>query len=249
LLEAPEAPLLAPDREVAPPGVPGAVGEAVPDAPGAVGDAVEEPGRAGFVPYTPVAGGVVIAPGPVPGAHGTAVPLVPVGIGTLAAPVLRAVVFVSPVGVAPGEGVALAVGVAPGDGVEVAPGDGVELVVGAEPMVAVLFAPDEALLAPLAAVVPPDGGVPLDGVAAADPAALPLLAPGTADCDRGPASVAVFTLLFADVVVPVELFAWLVGEVAVLGAVPCIAEAEPTPVTGTHGVVAVGVPAGVVALG
>jgi len=225
LLDAPEAPLVAPDPEVAP-----------PDVPGAVGDTLEEPGCAGFVPDTPVAGGVVIVPGPVPGAHGTAVPLVPVGIGAAAAPVLRAVVFVSPVGVAPGDGVALAVGVAPGDGVEP--------VVGAEPMVPVLFAPDEALLAPLAAVAP------LDGVAAADPAALPLLAPGAADWDRGPASVAVFTLLFADVVVPVELFAWLVGDVALLGEVPCIAEAdEPAPVTGTQGVVAVGVPAGVVALG
>ena len=213
-----------------------------PEVPGAVGDAVDEPGCAGGGPDTPVAGGVVVAPGPVPGAHGTAVPLVPVGIGALAAPVLRAVVFVSPVGVAPGDGVALAVGVAPGDAVE--------FVVGAEPMVAALFEPDPALLVPLAAVVPLDGGVPLDGVATADPAALPLLAPGAADCDRGPASVAVFTLPFADVVVPVELLAWLVGDVALLGGVPCIAEAdEPAPVTGTHGVVAVGVPAGVVALG
>jgi len=181
LLEPPAAPVVAPVPEVAPPDVPGAVGEAVPDVPGAVGEAVPEvpgaegetvddPGWAGVVPDTPVAGGVVTAPGPVPGAHGTAVPLVPVGIGALAAPVLRAVVFESPVGVAPGEGVALAVGAAPGEGVE--------LVVGLEPMVAVLFAPE---------------GVPL--------------APVTADCERGPASVAVFTLLFPDVVVPVELLA------------------------------------------
>jgi len=65
----------------------------------------------------------------------------------------------------------------------------------------------------------------------------------------------VFTLPFDDVVVPVELFAWLVGDVALA---PALAEDgadsraaepdEPRPVTGTHGVV-VGVVAGVVALG
>ena len=87
---------------------------------------------------------------------------------------------------------------------------------------------------------------------------LPLLdadADGEPDCARGPASAAVFTLPFDDVVVPVELLAWLVGDAALplalaeAGAEFRAAEAEePTPVTGTHGVV-MGVAAGVVALG
>jgi hypothetical protein len=101
----------------------------------------------------------------------------------------------------------------------------------------------------LAVLLAPDAALPgvLDGVAAADAVVSPLLgadADGEPDCARGPASVAVFTLPFDDVVVPVELFAWLDGDVAVplalaeAGAESRAADAdEPTPVTGTHGVV------------
>jgi len=112
----------------------------------------------------------------------------------------------------------------------------------------------------LAVRLVPDGALmePLDGVAAADAAVSPLLgsdAGAEPDCARGPASAAVFTLPFDDVVVPVELFAWLDGDVAVPlalaegGAESRAAEVdEPTPVTGTHGVV-MGVAAGAVAPG
>ena len=111
---------------------------------------------------------------------------------------------------------------------------------------AVLFVPDEARLGTL------------DGVAGADAVASPLLdaeADAEPDCARGPASAAVFTLPFDDVVIPVELFTWLDGDVAVplalaeAGAEFRVAEADaPRPVTGTQGVV-MGVAAGEVALG
>jgi hypothetical protein len=112
----------------------------------------------------------------------------------------------------------------------------------------------------LAVLLAPDEALPglLDGVAAADGAVSPLLdaeADGEPDCARGPASAAVFTLPFDEVVVPVELFTWLDGDLASAAALAEDraesrgAEAdELRPVTGTHGVV-VGVAAGEVALG
>jgi len=126
---------------------------------------------------------------------------------------------------------------------------------------AVVLTASVGLALALAVLVDPDEALPgaPDGAAAvADVAVSPLLdadAGGAPDCARGPASAAVFTLPFDDVVVPVELFAWLVGDVALAlalaedGADCRPAEPdEPRPVTGTHGVV-VGVVAGVVALG
>jgi len=60
--------------------------------------------------------------------------------------------------------------------------------------------------------------LPLDAPGVAPAAAvLPLPAPTEAVPDSGPASVALLTLPFDDVVVPVELFAWLVGDAAADG--------------------------------
>jgi len=108
-------------------------------------------------------------------------------------------------------------------GVVVAPGPVPGAQGTAVPLVPVGAGVDAVLALPVlrAVVLPAPAAevLPLEAPGVADPAAavLPLPAPTEAVPDSGPASVALLTLPFDDVVVPVELFAWLVGDVAADG--------------------------------
>ena len=132
--------------------------------------------------------GVAPVDGVVDGVDGVIVPEAPVAGGVVVAP-----------GPVPG---------AQGTAVPLVPvGAGVEAVLALPVLRAVV------LPAPAAEALPLEA----PGVAAPAVAVLPLPAPTEAVPANGPASVALLTLPFDDVVVPVELFAWLVGEVAADG--------------------------------
>jgi hypothetical protein len=172
----------------------------------------------------------------VDGVDGEIVPEVPVAGGVVVAP--------------PAAG-------AQGTAVPLVPvGAGVESVV-ALPVLRAVVVPAPPAIEPLLLGLP--------GVAAPDAAGLPLPAPTEAVPASGPASVALLTLPFDDVVVPVELFTWLEGDAAadalgepdvalpteglapgvacvlapgvVCGLAPGVVACalEPAPVTGTHG--------------
>ena len=150
--------------------------------------------------------------------------------------------------------------VAGGVVVELVPGVGGQGI--AVPLVPTVPGVDAVPVAPVVPVVPVDRAVVLPPCAAAAADGEPL-------CDSGPASVALLVVLLVAVGVPVELFTWLCGSLAAAvpfcagpdrepgvcvdavvpaapvepGAVPVapvVLPTVPAPVTGTHGVVDVG---------